>query len=354
MYTDRIMGKIQRIKTLCGIIFIFLCSILHAQESVDLTALDAYFSKMQKDWDVPSLSIGVVKDGELVFSGAYGHLEAGKQATPDSNTLYAIASNSKAFTTAIIGMLVQEGKLNWDDKVQDYLPYFELYDPWVSSEVTIRDLLCHRVGLGTFSGDVIWYKSDLTSEEIIKRIKYLPKAFDFRAGFGYSNLMYITAGELIKEITGKSWTENVQERIFTPLHMNRTIVSPNQLKSKGNYSTPHAREDGKNIPIAWEDWEEIGATGAIISSIEDLSKWMIFNLNHGISGTDTLLTKRTRNTLWKPHNNFTVDHTSSNNFDRHFNGYGLGWGLSDYGGRMKVSHTGGYDGMLSSLCLIPD
>ena len=318
----------NRLIGFCLVIILSLQSMgVHAQDSVDLRALDNYFTKMQQEWDVPSFSIGVVKDGELVFTGSYGQLEIGKEKAPDSQTLYAIASNSKAFTSAMIGMLVQEGKLSWDDKVKQHLPYFELYDPWVSNEVTVRDLLCHRVGLGTFSGDVIWYKSDLSSEEIIKRIKYLPQAFDFRAGFGYSNLMYITAGELIKTVTGKSWSENVQERILDPLGMDRTIVTPDHLDSKGNFATPHARENDINIPIEWEDWEEVAATGGIISSIEDLSKWMIFNLNHGIQGTDTLLTKTTRNTVWKPHNNFTVDHTSSNNFDRHFNSYGLGWGL---------------------------
>ncbi len=325
-----------------------------AVSKADLQQLDGYFAKMVEDWDVPAASIGIVKDGELVFSGNYGVLEAGRVAGPDENTLYAIASNSKAFTTAIIGMLVQEGKLSWDDKVKKYLPYFELYDPWVSNEVTVRDLLCHRVGLGTFSGDVIWYKSDLTAEETIKRVRFLPKAFGFRSGYGYSNVMYITAGELIRKITGKSWSENVKERILEPLGMDRTITSPNELEAKGNFASPHAREEGTNIPIAWEDWETVGATGGIISSVADMSKWMIFNLNHGIMGNDTLLTAETRNMMWTPHNNFLVDHTTQNDFHRHFRAYGLGWGLSDYHGRLWVGHTGVYDGMITAVTLIPD
>ena len=320
----------------------------------DLKQLDAYYAKMVEDWDVPGASIGIVKDGELIFNGNYGVLEEGKDASPDENTLYAIASNTKAFTSALIGMLVQEGKLNWNDKVKKYLPYFELYDPWVSNEVTVKDLLCHRVGLGTFSGDVIWYKSDLTAGEIVKRVKYLPKAFDFRSGYGYSNVMYITAGELIREITGKTWSENVKERILEPLGMDRTITSPNELEAKGNFATPHAREDEANIPIIWEDWEEIGALGGIISSVEDISKWMIFNLDHGILGEDTLLTKETRNMVWTPHNNHRVDLTVQNNFNRHFSAYGLGWGLSDYHGRLRVGHTGAYDGMITAVTLIPD
>ncbi len=146
-------------------------SFAQTKTDVDLEALDAYYAKMVKDWDLPSASIGIVKDGELVFIGNYGLKEVGKEGGPDQFTLYAIASNSKAFTSAIIGMLVQEGKLDWNDKVQKYLPYFAVYDDWVSEHTTIRDLLSHRVGLGTFSGDNIWYKSDQTAEEMIKNEK---------------------------------------------------------------------------------------------------------------------------------------------------------------------------------------
>jgi len=321
---------------------------------VDFNKLDNYYEQMVAAWDVPGMATGVVKDGELIFSGAYGVLEEGKKAQPDKNTLYGIASNSKAFTSAIIAMLVQEGKLNWNDKVRDYIPYFEVYDPWVSNEVTIRDLLSHRVGLGTFSGDIIWYKSDFTPQEIVKKAKHIPQAFDFRAGYGYSNIMYITAGEVIKAVTGKPWSENVKERIFEPLGMNRSITSPESLDEKGNYVTPHARQDEKNIPIEWVNWEDVGALGGVISSVEDLSKWMIFNLNHGIIGKDTLLTEKNINLMWTPHNNFVIDHFSAHDFNTHFRGYGLGWGLSDFHGRMRVAHTGAIDGMITGISLIPD
>lgn len=338
------------------ILNLFLAIGVQAQTEteVNLEEVDTYYAKMVKDWDIPSASIGIVKDGKLIFTGNYGVLEEGKKEKPNEHTLYAIASNSKAFTSAIIGMLVQEGKLKWNDKVKKYLPYFALYDPWVSENVTVRDILSHRVGLGTFSGDNIWYKSTLSAEEMIKRIKYLPKAYDFRAGYGYSNLMYITAGELIKTITGKSWSENVKELILDPLDMNRTISSINDLDKKGNYAIPHARKDNKNYVIPWVNWDAVASTGGLISSVTDISKWMIFNLNNGIHGKDTLLSKTTRNLVWTPHTNHYVDHTSKNDFDRHFNAYGLGWGLSDYHGSMKVGHTGGYDGMITAVTLIPD
>ena len=325
-----------------------------AAREVDLRELDNYFRDMVDAWDIPSASIGIVKDGELVFTGNYGVLEVGKEGTPNANTLYAIASNSKAFTSAMIGMLVQEGKLDWNDPVRNYLPYFELYDAWVSEHTTIRDLLSHRVGLGTFSGDNIWYKSELPAREFIKRYKHVPQAYGFRAGYGYSNLMFIAAGEIIETVTGKSWAENVQERILDPLGMDRTIASVNALDSKGNYATPHARNEAGNYPIPWVSWDNVAATGGLISSVSDLAKWMVFNLNNGIHEGDTLLSKQTRNMVWTPHNNHMVDHTSPNDFNRHFSGYGLGWGLSDYHGRMRVGHTGGFDGMITAITLIPD
>jgi len=339
-----------------AILHLFLCIGTQAQTkvNVDLEEISKYYSKMVKDWDIPSASIGIVKDGELIFSGNFGVKEVGSSDIPDENTLYAIASNSKAFTSAMIGMLVQEGKLKWNDKVKKHLPYFALYDPWVSENTTIRDILSHRVGLGTFSGDNIWYKSDLPAEDIIKHIKYVPKAYEFRAGYGYSNLMFITAGEIIETVTGKSWGENVKERILDPLGMDRTISSVYDLDAKGNYATPHARKGGGNYVIPWVKWDNVAATGGLISSVSDISKWMIFNLNNGINGKDTLLSKTTRNLVWTPHNNHYVDHTSKNDFNKHFSSYGLGWGLSDYHGRMKVGHTGGYDGMITAITLIPD
>ena len=185
-------------------------------QSVNFSEIDRYLEKTSKQWGLPGMSVGIVKDGELVFSKGYGVLEEGKATQPNEQTTYAIASNSKAFTATVLAMLVEEGKISWNDKVNDYLPYFEVYDEEISQMVTIKDLLTHRVGLGTFSGDVMWYDADLTTEEIVRRAKFIPKAFDFRDGFGYSNVMYITAGAVIEKVTGKSWGEVVHERILNP------------------------------------------------------------------------------------------------------------------------------------------
>ena len=337
-----------------SLILVATIHVLVLQAQPDLKKLDAYFAKALKEWEVPGMSVAIVKDGKVVFSKGYGLKELGKPEKADENTLYAIASNSKAFTTASIAMMVKEGKLSLDDKVRKFLPYFELYDSYVSQDMTVRDLLCHRVGYATFSGDAIWYLSDdLSAEDIIRRAKYLPQTYNFRAGYGYSNIMYIAAGEVIRTINGKPWGATIQEKIFGPVKMDRSITTSKDLEKKGNFAAPHGIIDGKHSPIAWEDWEAIAATGGIISSVNDMAKWMIFNLNNGIAGKDTLLTPQLRNTLWTPHNVFTVNHTDDN-FDTHFRGYGLGWDLSDYKGKMRVGHTGGYSGMLSIVALIPD
>ncbi len=326
-----------------------------AQTTVDFKKLDTYFANAQKTWGVPGMSVGIVKDGKVVFEKGYGVAKQGTSTPVNDKTLYAIASNSKAFTSAVMGMLVQEGKISWDDKVRKYLPYFALYDTYAGENATIRDILSHRVGLGTFSGDIVWYNSDLTSEEIIKRMKYLPPGYEFRAGYGYSNVMFITAGEIIKTVTGKTWYENVKERILDPLGMNRTLVNIDQVAKMGNAASPHAlTENSVHTPIPYTSWEEIAATGGLFSCVDDLNKWMIFNLNNGIHGKDTLLTASTRNMVWTVHNAFAVDRTKPNDYGTAFAGYGLGWGLRDYQGHLKVSHTGGYDGMITSVSMLPD
>jgi CubicO group peptidase (beta-lactamase class C family) len=335
------------------ILYTFIHFVVVASAQPDLKKLDAYYEKALKDWGVPGMSIAIVKDGKVVFAKGYGVKEVGKTERPDENTLYAIASNSKAFTATMIGQLVDEGKLAWNERVRKYVPYFELYDPWVSSEATLRDILSHRVGLKTFGGDIIWYRSTLSAEQIIRRVKYLKKDFGFRSGYGYSNVMFITAGEVLKNVTGKDWGPLVQEKILGPLGMDRTISTTKDLSKKGNFATPHLLQGDVHKPMEWEDWGAIASMGGLISSVKDMSQWLIFNLNHGIWKGDTLLSPQSRNMIWTPHANFTVNQTASN-ATSHFNGYGLGWFLGDYKGKMRVSHTGGYSGMLSAVTMIPD
>jgi CubicO group peptidase (beta-lactamase class C family) len=325
-------------------------------QKVDYKKLDSYISKTQQDWNIPGLSVAIVKDGNIVFEKGYGTININENKKPDEHTLYAIASNTKAFTAAILAQLVEEGKVNWKDKVQDHLPYFEVYDPAVSRMVTVEDLLSHNVGLGTFSGDVIWYKSELTTEEIVRRIKFVPQAYEFRDGYGYSNLMFITAGDLIEKLTGKSFKDNVTDRFLNPLEMNHTVVSVKDFGTNKNVATPHAMDaNDKNYVIPWVGWDNVQSTGGIISSVHDMSKWMILNMNHGVTKkNDTLFSGRNRNNMWNVHNSFGVNQVKRNSTGSQYAGYGLGWFLGDYQGNFRVRHGGGYDGMISTVQMLPD
>ena len=327
----------------------------HIQAQPDIDKLDKYFEKALSDWQVPGMSVAIVKDGEVVLAKGYGVRQSGKKKKTDENTLYAIASNTKAFISASLAHLVWEGKISWDDKVVDHLPYFELYDAYTTRETTIRDLLCHRVGLGTFSGDVIWYKSDYTAEETVRHAKYVPQAYSYRAGYGYSNLMFITAGEVIRSVTGMPWDEFVEKHIFDPLNMSNSVTSTSDLEKIKNVATPHKTIDDKATPIAWTNWDNMGAAGGVISSVSDISKWMMLQINGGINDGDTIFSPETQVDMWTPHNNHRVSLASQKNIpSRHFSGYGLGWGMSDYQGRKMLNHGGGYDGMYSRVTMIPE
>lgn len=336
------------------IIVLFLLPIsIFAQ--IDLTQMDDYLSDSRVDWEIPGMAIAIVKDGKVLLSKGYGVKEAGKDDLVDEHTLFAIASNTKAFVSAAISVLVAEGQLSWDDRVKEIIPDFELYDAYVSDQTTIRDLLCHRVGLGTFSGDMMWYKSNLNVNQLIASLKHVPPAYSFRSGYGYSNLMFITAGEVIKRVSGLEWQEFVANEFFSPLDMKRTITSTNQLSGKGNFATPHKPFEAGNQPIDWVNWDNMGAAGGIISSANDMSKWMIMQLNKGIWDNDTILDRKQQVQMWTPHNNHTVSDQSIERIPgRHFDAYGLGWSLGDYYGNMTVSHSGGYDGMYSKVFLVPD
>jgi CubicO group peptidase (beta-lactamase class C family) len=336
-------------------LFFSIILISSATAQIDTKPLDKYFSQALSDWQVPGMAVAIVKDGEIIFAKGYGVLEEGKKKKVDEHSMFAVASNTKAFISASLAHLVWEQKISWDDQVVKHLPYFELYDAYSTHETTIRDILSHRVGLGTFSGDVIWYKSEYTAEEVIKHVKYVPQAYSYRAGYGYSNLMFITAGEVIKSVTGMPWDEFVKHHFFEPLAMNRTVTSVNQLAAMKNVASPHKTIDGKITPIPYVNWDNMGAAGGIISNVEDMGKWTILQMNGGLNGADTLFSPTTQVDMWTPHNNHKVSLASQKNIpSRHFNGYGLGWALSDYEGRKIVSHGGGYDGMYSRVTMIPE
>ncbi|MCF8371885.1 MAG: serine hydrolase [Bacteroidales bacterium] len=317
--------------------------------------LDVYFQKALADWEVPGMAIGIVKNDTLIFAKGYGVREIGKPEKVDANSMFAIASNTKSFTSAAIAILVEEGKLSWDDKVIKYLPYFELYDPWVTANMTIRDLLCHRSGLETFSGDLVWYGTTYSREEVVKRAKYLEPAYPFRTHFGYQNIMFIAAGEIVSKVSGMTWDEFLKERFFSPLEMNRTTTTINDFARLGNVAMPHTSDQGKTISIPYMNWDNIGGAGAINSCVNDVSKWLMLQLNKGTFNGKEIFNKESSHEMWTPHTIQDVSLGAERVWpSTHFKSYGLGWSLFDYHGRKIVGHGGGYDGVLSYTCMVPE
>jgi len=339
-------------------LLILLSFSVSSQKSIDkkLKVLDAYYEQALTDWDVPGMAVAIVKDGEIIFSKGYGVRDVDTKEEVDGNTLFAIASNSKAFTSAALAMLVDEGKISWNDRVREYLPWFELYDPYVSDNFTIRDLLTHRSGLKTFSGDLLWYGSNLSRREVVENAKYLEPTFDFRAGWGYSNIMYITAGLVIEEVSGMSWDEFIKERILDPLNMDRTVSSTHVLKEMENVSAPHNDTDCGVIVIDWLNWDNIAPAGGLISSVNDVSQWLMFQMNKGITPDGDTLIKSTRfREMWEAANPQGVSAGSASLWpSTHFKAYGLGWSIFDYLGKKVIGHGGGYDGFITNTTFVPE
>lgn len=346
----------KKITTLFALLISFqFVNAQYATKPLDLKKLDAYFEKALKDWNVPGMGIAIIENDSVVFAKGYGVTDVTTSEKVNENSLFCIASNSKAFTAASIGTLVDKKKLKWDSKVTEFLPWFESYSPYVTEQFTVRDLLCHHSGLETFSGDLIWYASNYSREDVVKRSKYLKPIYGFRSHFGYSNIHYSAAGLVVEKITGKTWEQYVKENFLLPLGMNRTLTSISQISSTTNVAKPHNNVDGKLIKIPFVNWDNIAPAGALISSVSDMSKWLRLQINEGVWNKDTLLSKSVINEMWSMQTPEGVRTESFKNMQlKHFVGYGLGWGVMDYKGYKVVSHSGGYDGMISQTAFVPE
>lgn len=320
-----------------------------------LDSLDKYIPQAMDQWEIPGLSIGIVKDGKIIFTKGYGVREVGKPEKVDENTMFGIASNTKAFVAASMAILVDEGKISWDDPVRKYLPWFTLYDPYVSENITIRDLLCHRAGFKTFSGDLLWNSTSYSREEIIRRARFLKPEYGFRAHYGYSNLMFLTAGEIIPVVTGQTMDEFFQERFFTPLEMKTTNTSIKKHKDVDNLAIPHDKYNGKVGTVKYISWDNIAAAGGINSTANDMSKWLLLQLNGGKHKGKTIFSKTSQDEMWSPQMVNTLSGTDKYFFpSKHFSLYGMGWELFDYHGKKVVTHSGGLDGMISQTAMMPE
>ena len=331
---------------------------LGAQVPAALPAgFDAEVASAMRQFEVPGLAIAVVKDGRVVFAKGYGVRRLGDPAPVDVNTLFQIASNTKAFTSASLAMLVDEGKLHWDDPVVKYLPWFQLSDPFVTRELTVRDLLTHRSGLGLGAGDLLWYHSDYSRDEILRRIRYAKVATSFRSAYAYDNVLYIAAGEIIPAITGTPWDAFVRERIFTPLGMTAARTSVSAFAPGTNFAMPHGRIEGRVQVVPRDTADVTGPAGGIVANVTDLAKWMVAQLDSGRIGDGParlFSAARTRD-LWSGVTILPIGEAAPGMavLQPNFNEYGLGWFLRDYRGRKIVTHTGGLAGMTSRTLLVP-
>ena len=323
-----------------------------------LQGLDAAVEQALQNWQMPGLALAIVKDDAVVLSKGYGVRELGQPTPVDERTVFAIGSVTKAFTAAALGMLVDEGKVGWDDPVTAHLPDFQLYDPYVTREITLRDLLTHRSGLPR--GDLIWIGSDFDRAEILRRVRYLPPRWSFRSHYGYQNILYLAAGQVVAAVTGKSWDEFVHERIFTPLGMTDSSTSVTALADAANVAAPHADVDGQLRPVPYRNIDCIAPAGAINANVADMTQWIRMLLAGGVYGGQRFLSADTMTELFTPQTVMGLKAPEVRAYEpqlrghTHFVAYGLGWMLYDYRGRKIASHTGAIDGMRAALGLVPE
>jgi CubicO group peptidase (beta-lactamase class C family) len=335
------------------IFFLSLCALSqNIAPSFVKDSIDSYVEKALTDWQIPGVSVSIIKDGKVVFIKGYGVKEINTADKVDENTLFMIGSNSKAFTATALAMLEAEKKLSLDDKVQKWLPDFKLYDPWVAKEAVIRDLLCHRLGFETFQGDFMFFDSDLTTAEMRERFAKLKPMYSFRSKWGYTNAAFMTAGEIIPKVTGKTWAQFLQEKIFTPLGMNNTLALSKDIPNASNKASAHTVVMGDLKKVPYGKIDALAPAGSISSSAQDMSKWVTAQLDNGrlegkeIIPASAIAQTRTPNSILG--NGGTMFNKG------HFALYGLGWFLEEYEGRKIVSHTGGVNGFVTSVTLIPE
>lgn len=347
----------MKLRARVSIIILTLCALVPtspalAQEA-PLKEFDEYVNKALKEWDVPGVAIAVVKNDKVVLARGYGVRKLGDPTPVDEKTLFAIGSSSKAFTAAAIAMLVDEGKLKWDDPATKYLPGFQLYDPYVTREMTVRDLLCHRSGLDR--GDFIWYATPYDRDEIWRRIRYVKPSSSFRSKFGYQNIMYLTAGQVVARISGKSWDDFISERILNPLGMTSSNTTIRAFSGQSNVSTPHAKVEEKVQTIPWRNIDNIAPAGSINSNVADMAQWVRLQLAEGSYNGKQLISSGGIKEMQEPQTIIPADPQWSLFMpDTHFRTYGLGWMLHDYKGKKVVQHGGAIDGMSAMVGMIPE
>ncbi len=344
------------------LISILLLSVIHftAYGQLSVKEVDRLVEDAMEKFNVAGVAVGIVKDGEVFLAKGYGLKSVEGKEKVDEHTSFAIASNTKAFTAAALAILVEEGKLTWLDRVVEYIPEFKMYNEYVTQNFIIQDLLTHRSGLGLGAGDLQFWPSgsDFTMADLLTNFQYFEPVSAFRTKYDYDNILYMVAGEVIKRVSGQSWEDFVQERILDPLGMDNSSTLPPSMSTLENLATPHMEVKGKLETIAWHEHNPAnmnGALGAVLSNADDLSRWMLVQLNQGKYGASLekqLFTEESQREMWKIHT--TINVIPNTRYNPHFSGYGLGWRLADMNAKFTVSHTGDLSGMLSKTIMIPE
>ena len=321
--------------------FVFIFTNSRAQQD-KIQKIDSLITKAMADWKMPGFSVAIVKNDSVIFAKGYGVKDITKNEPVDENTLFVIASCSKAFTTASLATLVDSGKLKWDDPVIKYLPDFQMYDPWVTNEMMVRDLVTHRSGLAKFSGDFLWLSSTYDRNEVIRRARFLKPTSSFRSRYGYQNIMFITAAEIIKSVTDTAWADYVRAHILNPLGMNHTNTNYTLFNKDGNAAKAHY-EKGGAMKI-YSDVQHDNAHGALglNSSAIEMAQWIRLQLGKGTYNKQKIFSERQSMEMWS-------NQTAIGNGN-----YGLGWGINYRNGKKTLSHGGGMPGMVSQVTLVPE
>ncbi len=332
------------------VVFISLISPkLIGQESLPEN-FDEWVESSRKNWNIPGMAVGIVKDGEVIYAKGFGVKSLGNKDQVDANTIFSIASVSKNITAAALGILVDEGKISWDDKIVEHIPWFQLKDPWVTQEVTIRDALTHRVGLGRILGNRLQFMTASSRDSVLYRMRYMELEKPFRSEFVYNNVMYSLVGQIIEHVDGRTWDEFLKERLFSPLGMSSTSTSITELKKNDNQAYPHQEINGKVVSIQRRNWDNAGPAGGVNSSVNDLNKWMLMQL--GVAGTyneKTIISAEQMNEIHKPQMlRYQTDAMSAQA------SYGFGWSITDYKGKRVITHGGATDGFNTAMYLLPE
>lgn len=348
--------KSVRIKSLFAILIVLSLQ-FNVLAQLSSSQIDSLVELSLKEFKVAGAAVGIVKDGKMIHQKGYGFKSVETKQKVDEFTQFGIASNSKAFTAAALGILVDEGKLNWTDKVVQHIPEFKMYNEYTTANFTIVDLLSHRSGMGLGAGDLMWWPdgNNFNIQDMLSGFQHIALLYDFRTQYAYNNILYLIAGELVARVSGMSWEEFVQNKILNPLGMTNSFPSVKAIKDKSDLASPHKVVNNKLIPF--ENFSDMpnGAAAGMKANVYDLSLWMMMHLNHGKYGDSLkqkIFSEKTQNEMWRIYT--VINGAQNEKYGTHFYGYGLGWAIRDVKGYKRISHTGGLPGMLSITIMIPD